>query len=96
MAKYHDRAARLIAKKLGGGYDPTASPDVKGPGFQVEVKSTASEIPKALVQLRGCQRRCYLSLPKSEHKKALPLLKSSGVGLVDRQGNIAKRARKKV
>ena len=30
MGKSHDRAARAIAKKVGGRYAPATSPDVKG------------------------------------------------------------------
>jgi len=53
MANSHDRAAKLVARKLRGRYNPQTSPDVKGKGGRAEVKSSASEIPEALRQLGG-------------------------------------------
>jgi len=48
MANSHDRAARLIAKRLGGKYNRSGSPDVKGRYGSAEVKSTADEITEGL------------------------------------------------
>lgn len=98
MAKKHDQAARVAAKKLGGQYDPTASPDVKGKQGRAEVKTRAPEIPKAKQQLGTRPGKAYVVLPKPEHGKARGKLRGSGVGIMDYKGNITKRsgsARKK-
>lgn len=100
MGKYHDRAARLAAKKLGGKYDPTDSPDVKkGVRGRAEAKSRASEVSTALDQLGPRKGRAYVVLPKSEQEKARDQLQGTGIGLMDYKGKITKRsksARKKI
>lgn len=95
MANSHDRTAKLVARKLGGRYTPSKSPDVKGKYGRAEVKSSAAEIPKALRQLAGGTGPAFVVLPKSEHKKALKRLAHLKTGLMDYQGNIAKPATRK-
>ena len=95
MTSSHDRAAKLLAKKFAGMYNPASSPDVKGKRGSVEVKSTAEEIPEALRQLSGSKRPAYVGLPKSEHKEALKRLAGLKTGLVDYQGNIVKPSTRK-
>jgi len=94
MGKYHDRAARVAANKLGGKYDPTDSPDVKkGACGRAEAKSMASEVPTDLDQLGPGKGRAYVVLPKSEHEKARERLQGTGIGLMDYTGKITKRSR---
>ncbi|GAG78401.1 unnamed protein product [marine sediment metagenome] len=94
MGKYHDRAARLAANKLGSKYDPTDSPDVKkGARGRAEAKSRASEVPTALDQLGPGKGRAYVVLPKSEHEKARERLLGTGIGLMDYTSKITKRSR---
>ena len=95
MAKAHDRAARKIAKKMGSKYDSTTSPDIRGRKGRVEVKSTANEIPKALRQLGSGRGRAYVALPKSQHPQAKKRLSGLKTGLMDHNGNIAKRSTRK-
>ena len=95
MADSHDRAAKLVAKKLGGRYNPQTSPDVKAKGGRAEVKSSANEIPEALQQLAGGTGRAFVVLPKPQHKKALARLAGLKTGLMDYQGNITKPSTRK-
>jgi len=95
MAKSHDVAARQIARKLKGRYRPGKSPDVKGKLGRAEVKSTASEIPKALRQFGGGSGPAYVGLPKSEHKEAKRHLKQRKTGLMNYQGRIIKPSTRK-
>ncbi|MDH5363895.1 MAG: hypothetical protein OEZ07_05635 [Dehalococcoidia bacterium] len=95
MASSHDRAAKLVAKKLRGRYTPGRSPDVKGKFGRAEVKSSVAEIPKALRQLAGGSGRAFVVLPKSEHKKALKRLAHLKAGLMDCQANIVKPSTRK-
>ncbi len=95
MAKPHDRAARLVAKKLNGRYRSGSSPDVKGKRGRAEVKTSADEIPKALKQLGGGSGPAYVVLPKSEHKEAQRRLKGLKTGLMDYQSNVKKRSTRK-
>ena len=90
MASPHDRAAKRIARKLGGRYNRRTSPDVVARGVQVEVKSTAEEIPEALRQLRGRRGDAFVALPKAEQKKGLKRLARRKTGLMDLNANIKK------
>jgi len=95
MANSHDRAAKSVARKLGGRYNPQMSPDVKGKRGRAEVKSSADEIPKALQQLAGGSGRAFVVLPTSEHKQALKRLAGLKTGLMDYRGNIRKPSTRK-
>ncbi len=95
MAKSHDRAARKIARKTGGRYKPSKSPDVRGGSARVEVKSKASEITKALKQLGPSRGRAYIALPQSEHRVAFDRMRGLKTGLMDYNGKIVKRSRRK-
>ena len=96
MAEEHEQAAKRLARKLGTQYHPKLSPDIRGKNIRIEVKSKASEIPKAIEQLGGGQlRKKYVCLPKNEHENAKRLLKGSGIGLLDYRGNCTKRPRRK-
>ena len=95
MANSHDRAAKVVAKRLRGRYNPRTSPDVKGNRGRAEVKSSADEIPEALRQLAGGIGPAFVVLPKPEHKKALERLAGLKTGLTDYQGNIAKPSTRK-
>lgn len=95
MAESHDRAAKRIAKVLGGEYDSRSSPDVKGSKGRAEVKSRAEEIPQALRQLGGGRGPAYVALPKPEQKEALQRLNGLKTGLMDYQGNVVKPSTRK-
>ena len=95
MAKAHDRAARLIARRNGGIYDPTQSPDVRSPERVIEVKSTANEIPTALAQLRRARKPGYVALPAAEHPDALQKLEGTGVGLMNHNRESVKKDRRR-
>ncbi len=93
MADSHDRAARKIANRYGGVYDPASSPDVRTPDRRIEVKSTTDEIQTALDQLGHTQKKRYIALPSSEIPYALDVV-PPGVGLMNHNGDIVKRPRR--
>lgn len=95
MANSHDRAAKLVARKLGSRYDPRTSPDVKGKGGRAEVKSSVDEITQALRQLAGGTGSAFVVLPKPQHRKALTRLAGLKTGLMDYQGKITKPSTRK-
>ncbi len=95
MAKSHDRAARIIARKVGGTYNSKSSPDVKGGKARVEVKSKASEIGKALSQLGGGAGPAFVALPKPALKSGQERIKGRKTGLMDHQGKIVKPSTRK-
>lgn len=95
MAAKHDRVARRIARQCDGTYDPARSPDVRCGVRVVEVKTHAGEVSKALNQLRWSRKPRYVALPASQHTSALPKLKGTGVGLMNHNGDIVKRARRR-
>lgn len=95
MTNSHDRAAKLIARKLDGKYNRAGSPDVKGRYGSAEVKSTAEEIPEALRQLSGSKGPAYIALPKREHNQAVRRLTGLKTGLLDYQGKVLKPSTRK-
>ncbi len=95
MADSHDQAARRIAKRYGGRYRPTLSPDVKTPKIRVEVKSNADEIPTALRQLGGGKGAAYIALPSAQKKEALKRLSDRKTGLMNMKGDILKSSMRK-
>jgi len=92
MTSPHDRAAKLVAKKLKGRHNRATSPDVKGKVGRAEVKTSASEISTALRQLAGGTGPAYVVLPKTEHKEALRRLAHLKTGLMNYRGNIVKKS----
>ena len=90
MARKHDQAARRFAKKWGGTYDPTCSPDVRGLTWRVEVKSRAAEVHEALRQLSGGTGAAYIMLPQSECGAAEKLLEGQKTGLVNYSCTVVK------
>ncbi len=95
MAKPHDTAARSIAKKVKGRYILARSPDVKTRRVRVEVKTKASEIPQALLQLAGGSGPAYVALPTSEHPEALKRLSGCKTGLMNYRAKIIKPSSRK-
>lgn len=95
MGKSHDVAARRIAKQNRGTYWPKSSPDVRAYDRLVEVKSKASELPKALRQLGKGQRKKYVALPGQQVPTAVKRLKGTGVGVMNYHGKVVKRARRR-
>ena len=95
MANSHDAAARLVARKLGGEYDPKTSPDVTGKGGRAEIKSSVNEIPEALRQLGGSTGPAFVVLPTSQQKKAMERMKGLKTGLMDYKGKVIKPSTRK-
>jgi len=95
MANSHDRAAKLVAKKLRGRYNPQASPDVKGKDGRAEVKSSVDEISEALRQLGGGSGSALVVLPSSQQKKALKRMTDLKTGLMNYTGKIIKPSTRK-
>jgi hypothetical protein len=95
MANPHDRAAKLVARKLHGRYNPQTSPDVKGKGGRAEVKTSVNEIPEALRQLGGGNGPAFVVLPKSQHKKALERMAGLKTGVMNYRGKIIKPSTRK-
>ena len=95
MANSHDRAAKLVARKLRGRYNPETSPDVKGKDGRAEVKSSVGEISEALRQLGGGSGSAYVVLPSSEQKKALERLAGLKTGLINYAGKMIKPSTRK-
>jgi len=95
MANSHDTAAKLVARKLSGKYDPKSSPDVKGKGGRAEVKSSVNEIPEALRQLGGGTGPAFVVLPTSQQKKAVERMEGLKTGLMNYKGKVIKPSTRK-
>ena len=95
MANSHDAAAKLVARKLRGRYDPKSSPDVKGKGGRAEVKSSVDEISEALRQLGGGTGSAFVVLPASQQKKAVERMTGLKTGLLNYKGKVIKPSTRK-
>ena len=95
MANSHDVAAKLVARKLRGEYDPKTSPDVKGKGGRAEIKSSVNEIPEALRQLGGGTGPAFVVLPASQQKKAVERMMGLKTGLLNYKGKVIKPSTRK-
>ena len=95
MANSHDAAAKLVARKLRGRYNPKSSPDVKGKGGRAEVKSSVDEISEALRQLGGGTGPAFVVLPVSQQKKSLERMTGLKTGLLNYKGKVIKPTTRK-
>lgn len=95
MVSSHDRAAKLVARKLRGRYNPQTSPDVKGKDGHAEVKLSVDEISEALRQLGGGSGPAFIVLPGSQQKKALKRMAGLKTGIMNYKGNITKPSTRK-
>jgi hypothetical protein len=95
MANSHDAAAKLVARKLRGRYNPQTSPDVKGRGGRAEVKSSVDEISEALRQLGGGTGPAFVVLPTSQQKKAIERMTGLKTGLMNYKGKVTKPSTRK-
>ena len=95
MARKHDKAAKRIAKKLGGEYNRGQGPDVNTSAQATEVETT-NTVRDGLRQLRGFEKPVYIAGADADAtRKALDATNGTTVGVRDQNGNIVKRSTRK-
>ena len=91
----HDRMVHKIAKKRGGR-DIHKGVDLRPKDYAIEIAVSDSDLYQSMGQLkRSRKKKKYIAVPSSLHRKARKLTKNTGIGVMDGNGNIIKRARGK-
>ena len=91
----HDKAANRLAKKFKTVHKHEGI-DIRIPGMSVEVAVTDDDIYQSIGQLnRSRAEKKFLSVPSGKVEKAKELLEGTGMGVMNLDGKIKKRTRKK-
>ena len=90
----HDRIAEGIAKKLRAPYNSSKGADIVSPERVVEVEIDAAGLSRGIEQLQGYKQRRYLGVPKRLVRAAVEKTRGTKIGVMDPNGNIAKRAQR--
>ena len=94
-SRSHKTAARRIARKLHTDYNDGKGVDIKSSQVAVEVE-TPETVYDAPSQLRGHQGPVYIAgTNKEATDKALEVTEGTTIGVMDNQGNILKRSKRR-
>jgi len=92
----HDRAVERLSKKYGGHHRQKGTDILRG-GRTIEVAVSESDLYQSIDQLRRSRaQKKYIAVPSELMKKTLKLTKGTGLGVMNTQGRIMKRTRKKM
>lgn len=91
----HDMAVDRIAKRYGGKHRRKGI-DLLHMGLGIEVAIDDSDIYQSIEQLkRSRATRKYIAVPSSQVPKACKLTMGTGIGVMNLEGTIKKRTRRK-
>ena len=91
----HDKAAERLARKLKTKHRREGV-DIVVPGMSVEVAVSDNDITTSVKQLnRSRSDKKYMAVPGRKVKQARKILKGTGIGIMNLDGTIKKRTRKK-
>ena len=95
MISKHDRTAERLAKKFKTPYSRVGV-DLKPGNRAIEVATTEQDLRQSVGQLKRSRKQVkYMAVPPSLLDLAKKLLKDTGIGIMDSNGKIRKRARRK-
>ena len=91
----HDKSANRLAKKFKTVHRHEGV-DIRIPGKSIEVAVTDDDIRQSVRHLkRSRAEKKYMAVPASKLDEAKRRLKGTGIGVMDLDGKIRKRTRKK-
>ena len=94
-SRTHKTIAKRIAKKLRTNYNPLKGVDIINNKMAVEVKTPGS-IKNGVRQLQGHKKHVYIAGTNQKAvQQALDYTKGTTVGVMDNQGKIIKRSKRK-
>lgn len=94
-SRSHKTAANRIAKKYGVEYNTGEGVDIRSKRATVEVE-TPDTVDDAPGQLRGHRGPVYIAGTNKEAvNKAINVTKGTTIGVIDSQGNIVRRSKRK-
>jgi hypothetical protein len=95
MSRRHDLLVDRISR-VHGGTPQRKGVDLKPGKRAIEIKVTQFDIYNAVGQLKASRKPCkYVVVPSNLRKKALSITKGTGIGVMDGNGKIVKKCRKK-
>ena len=95
MGRIHDIWAKHLAKEFKGKYFHRG-PDVKTREKVIEVAISDSDIYSSIKQLRRSRKpKKYLAVPEYKANLAKRLTKGTGIGVMNLNGKIIKKCRKR-
>lgn len=91
----HDRIVDRIASRYGGSH-LRKGVDVKVGNRAMEIAASIPDLYQSVPQLNRSRKGCkYLVVPRDLRSRAFERLKGTGIGIMDGNGNIVKRCRRK-
>ncbi len=91
----HDKATDRLARKLGTKHRHEGV-DILIDGKAIEVAVSDEDINSSVKQLnRSRADKKYMAVPSKKVKQAREVLEGTGIGVMDLNGNIKKKPRKK-
>ena len=95
MSRPHDRAVDRLAKIFGGSHRKKGT-DLLNEGRTIEVAMSESDLYQSLGQLNASRASIkYVAVPYGLESKAKELTKGTGIGVMNTQGSIKKKPRRK-
>ncbi len=96
MAKSkHDQVAEKLAKKFGTEYKKHKGIDIVTKDRVIEVETTKSGIYQGINQVKRSAKARYIAVNDRNIQNALKSTEGTGIGVMDENGKIVKRARRK-
>lgn len=89
----HDRIAKNIAVKKGTEYHPHKGVDVRTSTQAIEVEIDSNKFKKGVRQLQGTEKARYLAVPNDLVREAIKYTEGTGIGVMNENAKIKKRAR---
>ena len=91
----HRRISERIARKHGAKYNSTKGPDIVTPTRVIEVGTDPSQVSAEMKQVARYQKARYVAGDARFVKAAVKATDGTGIGVMDSQARIVKRARRR-
>jgi hypothetical protein len=88
----HDEIANKLAKKFNTEYKSNKGIDLVLPKRVIEVETKKAGISQGIKQVEKSDKARYLGVNKINIKNALESTKSTGIGVMNENGKIIKKA----
>ena len=91
----HDEISKKLAIKFKTGYKSDKGIDLVLPKRVIEVETKKAGIHQGISQVQRSNKARYLAVNKINIKNALEATKNTGIGVMNENGHIVKRASRK-
>jgi len=91
----HDQIAENLAKKFGTEYKKHKGIDIVIKDKVIEVETTKEGIYQGINQIKRSPKARYIAVDDKNIQNALDATKGTGIGVMDSEGRIIKRAGRK-